>query len=180
MILQALVQYYEDLLANGKITRPGWTSAKVSWALELDENGQLMALHPLQQEEKRGKKTVLAPCQLQVPEQVKRSSGVAANFLCDNSAYMLGIDGKGKPERAMQCFAAAKELHLAILQNVPGQAAQAVRNFFYKLGPQGGGAESSAGTKSQGTLQGWQSGISDSGKPCSGRSGNTGSLAAAV
>lgn len=179
MILQALVQYYEDLLANGKITRPGWTSAKVSWALELDENGQLMVLHPLQQEEKRGKKTVLAPCQLQVPEQVKRSSGVAANFLCDNSAYMLGIDGKGKPERAMQCFAAAKELHLAILQNVPGQAAQAVRNF-YKLGPQGGGAESSAGTKSQGTLQGWQSGISDSGKLCSGRSGNTGSLAAAV
>ena len=89
MILQALVQYYEDLLANDKITRPGWTSAKVSWALELDENGQLMALHPLQQEEKRGKKTVLAPCQLQVPEQVKRSSGVAANFLCDNSALPL-------------------------------------------------------------------------------------------
>ena len=82
MILQALVQYYEDLLANGKITRPGWTSAKVSWALELDENGQLMALHPLQQEEKRGKKTVLAPCQLQVPEQVKRSSGVAAKITC--------------------------------------------------------------------------------------------------
>ena len=135
MILQALVQYYEDLLANGKITRPGWTSAKVSWALELDENGQLMALHPLQQEEKRGKKTVLAPCHLQVPEQVKRSSGVAANFLCDNSAYMLGIDGKGKPERAMQCFAAAKELHLAILQNVPGQAAQAVRNFFINWDP---------------------------------------------
>ena len=135
MILQALVQYYEDLLANGKITRPGWTSAKVSWALELDENGQLMALHPLQQEEKRGKKTVLAPYQLQVPEQVKRSSGVAANFLCDNSAYMLGIDGKGKPERAMQCFAAAKELHLAILQNVPGQAAQAVRNFFINWDP---------------------------------------------
>lgn len=135
MILQALVQYYEDLLANGKITRPGWTSAKVSWALELDENGQLMALHPLQQEEKRGKKTVLAPCQLQVPEQVKRSSGVAANFLCDNSAYMLGIDGKGKPERAMQCFAAAKELHLAMLQNVPGQAAQAVRNFFINWDP---------------------------------------------
>ena len=50
-------------------------------------------------------------------EQVKRSSGVAANFLCDNSAYMLGIDGEGKPERAMQCFAAAKELHLAMLQN---------------------------------------------------------------
>ncbi len=104
MILQALVQYYEDLLANGKITRPGWTSAKVSWALELDENGQLMALHPLQQEEKRGKKTVLAPCQLQVPEQVKRSSGVAANFLCDNSAYMLRALTE-KANRSVQCSA---------------------------------------------------------------------------
>lgn len=74
---------------------------------------------------------------------------------------MLGIDGKGKRSVQWSAFNTAKELHLAILQNVPGQAAQAVRNF-YKLGPQGGGAESSAGTKSQGTLQGWQSGISDS------------------
>ena len=117
------------------------------------KNGQLMALHPLQQEEKRGKKTVLAPCQLQVPEQIKRSSGVAANFLCDNSAYMLGIDGKGKPERAMQCFAAAKELHLAILQKCFRSGGTGSAELFYKLGPQGGGAESSAGTKSQGTLQ---------------------------
>ena len=179
MILQALVQYYEDLLANGKITRPGWTSAKVSWALELDENGQLMALHPLQQEEKRGKKTVLAPYQLQVPEQVKRSSGVAANFLCDNSAYMLGIDGKGKPERAMQCFAAAKELHLAILQNVPGQAAQAVRNFFINWDPKA--AEQNPALE-QSLKELYKGGnlVSDSGKLCSGRSGNTGSLAAAV
>ena len=89
MILQALVQYYEDLLANGKITRPGWTSAKVSWALELDENGQLMTLHPLQQEEKRGKKTVLAPCQLQVPEQVKRSSGVYLKDVLSGSAILF-------------------------------------------------------------------------------------------
>lgn len=130
MILQALVQYYEDLLANDKITRPGWTSAKVSWALELDENGQLMALHPLHQEEKRGKKPALVPLQLKVPEQVKRSRNIISNFMCENSAYMLGIGKKEKKEHALQCFAAAKELHLTILQNVPGQAAQAVRGFF--------------------------------------------------
>ena len=175
MILQALVQYYEDLLANDKITRPGWTSAKVSWALELDENGQLMALQPLQQEEKRGKKTVLAPCQLQVPEQVKRSSGVAANFLCDNSAYMLGIDGACNAVLCRCKGAASCHFTKCSWSGGTGSA-----ELFYKLGPQGGGAESSAGTKSQGTLQGWQSGISDSGKLCSGRSGNTGSLAAAV
>ena len=122
MILQALVQYYEDLLANDKITRPGWTSAKVSWALELDENGQLMALHPLHQEEKRGKKPALVPLQMKVPEQVKRSRNIISNFMCENSAYMLGIGKKEKKEHALQCFAAAKELHLTILQNVPGQA----------------------------------------------------------
>ena len=101
MILQALVQYYEDLLANDKITRPGWTSAKVSWALELDENGQLMALHPLHQEEKRGKKPALVPLQLKVPEQVKRSRNIISNFMCENSAYMLGIGKKEKKEHGM-------------------------------------------------------------------------------
>ena len=37
MILQALTQYYEELLAAGKITRPGWAKAKVSFALDLDD-----------------------------------------------------------------------------------------------------------------------------------------------
>ncbi len=45
---------------------------------------------------------------------MKKTSGVAANFLCDNSAYFLGIDGKGKPQRSKQCFEAAKELHLRL------------------------------------------------------------------
>ena len=44
MILQALTQYYEDLLALGKIARPGWAKAKVSWALELGDNGELLGL----------------------------------------------------------------------------------------------------------------------------------------
>ena len=38
----------------------------------------------------RGKKVVWVPANLVVPEMVTRSSGVAANFLCDNSKYMLG------------------------------------------------------------------------------------------
>ena len=130
MILQTLTQYYEDLLARGDIDRPGWARAKVSWGLELAPDGQLLAVLPLQDEQPRGKKTVLVPQMLPVPEPVKRSSGVAANFLCDNSAYLLGIDAKGKPERTAQCFAAAKALHLELLREVPGEAAAAVRHFF--------------------------------------------------
>ena len=130
MILQTLTQYYEDLLARGDIDRPGWARAKVSWGLELAPDGQLLAVLPLQDEQPRGKKTVLVPQMLAVPEPVKRSSGVAANFLCDNSAYLLGIDAKGKPERAAQRFAACRALHQDILQDTPGSAAAAVRAFF--------------------------------------------------
>ena len=130
MILQTLTQYYEDLLARGDIDRPGWARAKVSWGLEPAPDGQLLAVLTLQDEQPRGKKTVLVPQMLPVPEPVKRSSGVAANFLCDNSAYLLGIDAKGKPERTAQCFAAAKALHLELLREVPGEAAAAVRHFF--------------------------------------------------
>ena len=116
MILQALTQYYEDLLALGKIARPGWAKAKVSWALELSDNGELLGLLHLQQEVQRGKKTVLIPQEREVPQPVKRSSGVAANFLCDTSGYLLGVDTKGKPERTAECFAASRMLHERILK----------------------------------------------------------------
>ena len=130
MILQSLTQYYEDLLELGQIARPGWATAKVSWALELGEEGQLLGLLHLQQEITRGKKTVLVPRELLVPQPVKRSSGVAANFLCDTCSYLLGADAKGKPERTAECFAAAAAKHRQLLSGEHGPAARAVLAFF--------------------------------------------------
>ena len=125
MILQALVRYYEDLLQNGTLSAPGWVKEKISWGLQLADDGQPLVLHDLRTPQQRGKKTVLLPREEFVPERVKRSSGVAANFLCDNSSYILGADAKGKPERAAQCFAACRTLHQDILQDTPGSAAAA-------------------------------------------------------
>lgn len=136
MILQALTQYYEDLLALGKIARPGWAKAKVSWALELSDNGELLGLLHLQQEVQRGKKTVLIPQEREVPQPVKRSSGVAANFLCDTSGYLLGADAKGKPERTAECFAASRMLHEQILKEAQSSAAHAVLAFYEHWNPQ--------------------------------------------
>ena len=48
MILQALVQYYEALLARGEIDRPGWSKVNVSWRLELNPDGSLFDESPLQ------------------------------------------------------------------------------------------------------------------------------------
>ena len=46
MILQALTRYYEDLLTRGEIAAPGWSPAKISFALCLDENGAVIQVIP--------------------------------------------------------------------------------------------------------------------------------------
>ena len=136
MILQALTRYYEDLLAEGKISRPGWVTAKVSYGLVLDEAGRLLQAVPLLTEVKKKNKKVLVSREMEVPAPVKRTAGVAANFLCDNSSYLLGADSKGKPERTADCFAAAKELHLKLLAEADSPAARAVKEFFESWDPQ--------------------------------------------
>lgn len=67
-----------------------------------------------------------APQILSLPAPVKRTVGVAANFLCDNAGYLLGIDSKGKPQRTRECFEASRSLHEQLLAGVdsppPGQS----------------------------------------------------------
>ena len=67
---------------------------------------------------------------------VTRSSGVSANFLCDNSKYILGIDAEGPNQRVIECFRAAKERHLSLLRETEGEMAQAVRSFFETWEPE--------------------------------------------
>lgn len=140
MILQSLVQYYETLEQKGEITKPGWCEAKVSYALELSKEGELLRVILLKVERQKGKKTAWEPQLLKVPQMVTRSSGVAANFLCDNSSYFLGIDGKGKPERAKECFQCAKEKHLDILSDTESAEAQAILKFFETWDPDTAGS----------------------------------------
>ena len=46
MILQALNRYYEDLARDGKIARPGWAKAKISYALCIGGSGELEQVVP--------------------------------------------------------------------------------------------------------------------------------------
>lgn len=135
MILQELVKHYETLVKQEKVSRPGWCQAKVSYALELDKDGTLQGIISLKITETRGKKEVQVPKALEVPEMVTRSSGVLANFLCDNSKYILGIGEEGANERTLLCFEAAKELHLRILNEVDNREAQAIKKFFQTWNP---------------------------------------------
>ena len=136
MILQALTAYYEQLVRQGKLSAPGWDdSFKVSYELRLNDAGQLLRVVSLLTEKTVGKKTILAPRAMRVPAHEKRSSGIAANFLCDNSTYLLGADEKGKPERSADCFKACAKLHHTILDGVDSPAARALLAYFDSWDP---------------------------------------------
>ena len=131
MILQALTAYYEQLLRQGKISAPGWDDTfKVSYELRLNDAGQLLQVTDLRTSVAKGKKTVLAPRELRVPKHEKRTVGIIANLLCDNSTYLLGADEKGKPARSVECFKACAALHHTILDGADSPAARAVLAYF--------------------------------------------------
>ncbi len=134
-MLEALVKHYESLAAEGKAPRPGWSKAKVSFALHLDDDGKVVQVHDLRKEEQRGKKSVVVPNEYWVPEQSKRASGIVPQFLCDNSTYLLGVDNKGKPERSAKCFQAAAKLHQEILSECSSKMAVAIKKFFANWKP---------------------------------------------
>lgn len=141
MILHELTSYYDSLVKQEKVGATGWSKAKVSYGLEIDNSGKLVGIIPLLQKPNGVKKEV--PQEMFVPEQVKRSSGVSANFLCDNSTYFLGFDDKGKSdlekkknrERANKCFEAAKALHHKVLDDVEDEEAEALLRFFDQWNP---------------------------------------------
>ena len=135
MILQALTDYYKTLADKGQISPPGWAQVKISYALCIDDSGVLEQVISLQTEQSKGKKMVLSPQSILLPAPVKRSSGVSANFLCDNSSYLLGIDNKGKPKRSIECFQTCKALHETILSSVDCPAAKALLTFFQTWKP---------------------------------------------
>ncbi len=140
MILQALASYYDVLAQQGKVGRPGWGTAKVIGALCLDERGNLIDILSLKTANAKGKEVATVR---KVPEQVTRSSGVKANFLCDGPGYLLGLNTKtdddakkeANEKRAKRCFDAAAALHLQLLDGVDSVAAKAVFAFFTNWNP---------------------------------------------
>lgn len=144
MILSALARYYDQLFERDEVPCPGWSIRKVSFVLVISEFGELREIVPLD-----GTET-----QREVPDQVKRAVNIAANFLCDNSSYFLGIDAKGKPERSLKCFDAARELHCRVLEDVETSAAQAVKRFFETWDPKAAAQNAAIGRAGEDLLRG--------------------------
>lgn len=137
MILQALTGLFEDLVQQGKLSKPGWSPAKISYALCLDSAGALTYVVPLLSEKTFGKKTKLIPKALNLPSPVVRpGESIRPNFLWDNASYILGVDEKGKPEQSRARFQACAQLHHRLLDEVPSPAAKAILAFFDSWQPE--------------------------------------------
>lgn len=134
-ILKALVDHYEDLLSAGKVGRFGWSDTKISYALYLSEDGELLDMICLLEEIPRGKKIAKIPCLMTLPTPVKRGTNILPNFMWDNSTYLFGID-KDLPDRALDCFKASKNFHKRLLSGLNSPAAKAVLAFFQKWDPE--------------------------------------------
>lgn len=128
MIIKALADYYNYLLASGDVTiaKLGWSSCKVSYLLDILPDGTLCRI--VNSSDGRG-------WQKDVPEILKRTSKVDPNLLCDTPSYFLGIDGKGKPDRAIECFESSRKRHLEFLSGIDSPSANAVMRFFQNWDP---------------------------------------------
>ena len=100
MILQALKEYYDRKAADpdSGIAPPGWEKKELPYLVVINEEGELVNLEDTR--ELLGKKKTAKS--FLVPKAVKRSSGIAANFLWDNVEYALGISCKTKAERVSE------------------------------------------------------------------------------
>ena len=132
MILQALTRYYEDLLQQGEIAAPGWSPAKISFALCLDGRGQVTQVIPTMQEVELGKNTVLRPQEMILPSAARKTSNshLLSNFLWEDSSHFLGVNQKGSVKRSMTAFSTAASLHHTVLDGVDSPIAQAILAFF--------------------------------------------------
>lgn len=143
MILQALYNCYQILLKDDTlgIAPPGYSAANVSFALNLSSTGDLLDIFPFTTKFFDGKKERERNYRrMVVPEQVKRTVGISANFLCDNAAYVLGLSGKEAKDSnyAQKRFESFHELNTEILAKANSGIARAVVAFLKKHDPQTG------------------------------------------
>ena len=129
MIIQALHDYYERKNSDpeAQMAPPGFEWKEIPFIIEIDTHG-----NPIQIEDTRegeGRKKRARP--FLVPQSVKKTSGIAANLLWDNAAYVLGVATKGKSKRVeeqRQAFIARIESLPAPVKNDAG--VKSVLNFL--------------------------------------------------
>jgi CRISPR-associated protein Csd1 len=92
--LAALARAYDRMAARNEVPAFGYSTQNIGFLISLNADGSVAGM-PADLRSSEGKKRFAQP--LAVPQPVKRTSGIAPNFLWDKTAYVLGITaGEGK------------------------------------------------------------------------------------
>ena len=145
MILTALNDYYHRLAgqrdSSGQARVPpyGYSDEKISHALILSKDGELVDVQSLLSADKKP-----LPKLLPVPQAVKRTSGAKPNFLWDKTAYVLGVEGNKDKQAAKtqpwvlaeKTFEVFKNHHLQTLKDSPDDGLRALYLFLQNWKPE--------------------------------------------
>lgn len=126
MILAALDRYYHRLASQaGKVPPYGFSDEKISFAIVLSEQGRVLAVEDLRQQQAKKK----VPVMLDVPRPEKRTVGISANFLWDKTSYALGIAAE-PTERTVKEHQAFAERHIHAISSSQDRGARALLSFL--------------------------------------------------
>lgn len=116
MILQALYDYYQRKSTDPDSGLPpfGFEQKELPFIVEINNDGELIQIEDTRHQE--GKKKVGQA--FLVPQAVKKTSGVAANLLWDNTEYALGIPRTPKPGQKATTPTRLAEQHRAFIEKI--------------------------------------------------------------
>ncbi|URL01337.1 type I-C CRISPR-associated protein Cas8c/Csd1 [Avibacterium sp. 20-126] len=146
MMLLSLVRYYHRLSSQKdrdtgepKVPSYGFSEEKIGYILVLNSKGELVDVIPNFTDDKKPRVKLI-----NVPQAVKRTSGIKPNFLWDKTAYVLGVEAnqykdtaKVQPELlSRHTFDAFKQFHLETLADTQDKGLQALVKFLTTWDPE--------------------------------------------
>lgn len=133
--IPALIAYYGRLRndPDEDVAPFGFSRQKVSFRVVIEPNGELHAIQDAREQD--GSRMV--PLSLVVPGQSKPTgAGINPCFLWDNTAYMLGVRvDDPKPHRTADAYAAFKNRHLELREQIDDAGYDAVCRFLEQWEP---------------------------------------------
>lgn len=121
MILQALYEYYNR--SKDKLPSFGMELKEIGFLIVINKNGDFMRIEDRRIDKKHAQKFL-------VKKSVGRSSAPVANYLYDNSAYVLCFSNKGESEKYFETF--KKKIFEIYKANPNNEDIKAIYKFYQR------------------------------------------------
>lgn len=120
-LLASLVRAYDRLPDAPPF---GFSSEKIGFCIVLNPDGSVASVQDLRDTDKKR-----SPRMMLVPQAIKRTVGIAPNFLWDKSSYVLGVTA-GSGKRTSEEHAAFCARHVAVLSKTTDEGLVALVRFL--------------------------------------------------